>query len=266
MDLSLFDYDAAAPFELQPLPGPTIENLRFASPSGNQLEAYLITPPGDGPFPAILYVHWYEPHSILSNRCEFLSEAVALAGEGVISLLVSTMWSDVSWYTQRRRHEDYAHSIRQVIDLRRSLDLLASRPKVDADRLGYVGHDFGGMYGAVLAALDKRIQTFVLMAATTRFSDWMLYGAQIEGAEREAYIQQMSTFDPLKYIGQAAPASVLLQFAEGDFYVSAERAQEFYDAAHEPKKVETYTAGHDLDDRARHTRVQWLREHLKFGG
>lgn len=266
MDLSLFDYDSAVPFNIEIMPGPQIENIRFDSPSGNMIAAYLVTPPGEGPFPAILYVHWYESHSIISNRKEFLSEAVALAGEGVISLLISTMWSDVNWYPQRKFAEDYAESVKQVIDLRRALDVLATRPKVDANRIGYVGHDFGGMYGSILAALEKRIKTFVMLAATTRFSDWMLYGAKIEGAEREAYIQQMSVFDPLNYIGQAAPASVLLQFAEGDFYVTEERAQEFYNAASEPKKIEIYTAGHDMNDHARHARVLWLREQLDFGG
>jgi cephalosporin-C deacetylase-like acetyl esterase len=40
-------------------------------------------------------------------------------------------------------------------------DVLASLPKVDIERLGYVGHDFGGYVWAILASLDKRLKTFV---------------------------------------------------------------------------------------------------------
>jgi dienelactone hydrolase len=260
MQTSLFNYDSSLPIEIETVHDVIIEDIRFASPSGHTIEAYWVAPSGDGPYPGILYVHWYESHSILSNRMEFLSEAVAMAKEGLASLLISTIWSDTSWYRQRNIHDDHDQSIKQVIDLRRAVDVLASRPQVDKTRLGYVGHDFGAMYGAVMATADSRIKTYVLLAGTVSFNDWYLYGDPLQGAALEAYRQNMSKFDPVKYVGQAP--SVFFQFAQGDFYVPEDKAQLFFEAASEPKKMETYVAGHDLDDRARHDRVQWLRERL----
>jgi dienelactone hydrolase len=262
----MFDYDASTPLNLETVERFTLRDIRFASPSGNTIEAYVVTPVGPGPFPGVLYVHWYEPHSPITNRLEFLSEAAALAHEGAVSLLISTMWSQPRWFFERDRADDHDASIRQVIDLRRAVDVLASLPQVDVNSLGYVGHDFGAMYGAILASLDRRLKTYVLLAGTSCFSDWYLLGSKIQGEEREQYIQQMAKFDPVHYIGQASPASVFLQFAKGDFYVPEDKAQQFFDAARDPKKMETYeNAGHDLDDRARHDRVNWLKEQLRFG-
>ena len=260
MQKSLFDYDSNLLLDIETISNFSIQDIRFASPTGNKVEAYCVAPSGSGPFPAILYVHWYESHSILSNRNEFLSEAVAMAEDGFASLLVSTIWSETTWYRARNIHDDHKQSIKQVIDLRRAVDVLASRPGVDVNRLGFVGHDFGGMYGAVMAAFDQRIKTYVLMASTPSFNDWYLYGEPLKGAELEAYKADMAQFDPSKYIGHAP--SVFFQFAKDDFYVPEDKAQAFFEAANEPKKMETYIAGHDLDDRARHDRVAWLKERL----
>ncbi len=260
MPISMFDYDSTLPINIETVSNVSIQDIRFSSLTGNTIEAYWVAPSGSGPFPAILYVHWYEPHSLLSNRNEFLSEAVAMAHDGFASLLVSTMWSETSWYRQRNIHDDHEQSVKQVIDLRRAVDVLASRPDIDTARLGYVGHDFGGMYGALMAGFDTRIKTYVLMASAPSFNDWYLYSAKLEGAELEAYKADMAQFEPVKYVGQAA--SVFFQFAKDDFYVPEDRAKLFFEAASEPKKIETYIAGHDLDDRARHDRVSWLKEQL----
>ena len=48
-------------------------------------------------------------------------------------------------------------------------------------RFALVGHDFGGMYGALAGNLDRRPTQYVLMAATPRFPDWYLYWPQAGG-------------------------------------------------------------------------------------
>ena len=47
-------------------------------------------------------------------------------------------------------------------DLRRALDVLLAQPGVDPKRIAYVGHDFGAMYGAVLAGVDRRVSVWAL--------------------------------------------------------------------------------------------------------
>lgn len=70
--------------------------------------------------------------------------SVALAAKGVTSVLVDSMWSTVvngkqDWFSKVRTTDtDYQHSIDQVVDLRRALDLLTAQSGVDpADVAAY---------------------------------------------------------------------------------------------------------------------------------
>ena len=65
-----------------------IIELNYAGASGDRVPAYLLIPPGNGPFPAIIWGHWLMKGSPLANKDEFLEEAVALAHSGVVSLLI----------------------------------------------------------------------------------------------------------------------------------------------------------------------------------
>ena len=77
--------------------GVSIQDITYLSPiadrgagvgsDGVVVTAYLVLPPGKGPFPAIIYGHWCMPGSQKKNRTEFLEEAVVLAHSGVISML-----------------------------------------------------------------------------------------------------------------------------------------------------------------------------------
>lgn len=260
-----FAYDRSAPLILQEggretRGGAVVRDITF-TPAGSPVKAYLVTPATPPvPHAAILYVHWLgEPKT--TNRTEFLDEAVALAGRGVVSLLVDTMWAEPGWYKNRIPEEDYSRAIRQVIELRRAMDLLLSQPGIDPARVAFVGHDFGAMYGMIASALDRRAKTYVFMAATPHFIDWFLFRQQPK--DLEAYRKQLAAIDPVLFVPKLAPASVFLQFANKDFYVPPEKAAEFYAAAGPRKQMATYDAGHDL-----HTpevaadRVAWLAREL----
>src|SRR6266540_2477197 len=67
--------------------GIKIHDISFKAPSGNRaasigpngstVTAYLVVPPGDGPFAAVVYGHWCMPGSAQLNRTEFLEEGGA---------------------------------------------------------------------------------------------------------------------------------------------------------------------------------------------
>ena len=157
------------------------------------------------------------------------------------------MWAEPHWFEKRKQSQDLENSILQVKELRRALDLLQERPAIDRGRIAFVGHDFGAMFGAVLAGADTRVCAWALQAGTTSFSDWYLLHPKLEGAERERFIQRLSVLDPVRFIGAAAPAPVLLQFSSHDEYVPVEKAARFFQAASEPKEIHFYEAGHALD-------------------
>ena len=266
--LLLFDYNRKLPLDVresgaQQKDGVAVRDITFANLEGGRTAAYLVAPPGKGKFSGVLFVHWYEPASKDSNRTQFLEEALALAKKGTMSLLIETMWSDPKWFETRKPTEDFDNTVKQVKALRRALDVLLAQAGVDPKRLAYVGHDFGAMFGAVLAGVDHRPRAFALQAGTTSFSDWYLLGSPLKGEERQKFIEQMAPLDPSRYIGAAAPAAVLLQFGRSDHYVPEARATEFFASANEPKKILWYDAGHGLIERARQDRLEWLQEQLK---
>jgi fermentation-respiration switch protein FrsA (DUF1100 family) len=262
-----FDYDRSRPFDIQVKnyerrDGAEVRDITFASARGGRTAAYLVLPVRAAKGPGILFVHWYEPESSDSNRTQFLKQAVELAGGSATSLLIETMWSDPKWFASRKRVDDYANSIAQVKELRRALDVLLARETVDANRVAYVGHDFGAMYGAVLSAIDRRPCAWALQAGTTSFSLWYLLGTKLEGAERQSVIDRLAPLDPVAYISKAAPSPVLFQFGRKDPYVPEKRAQEFFGAAAQPKTMLWYHAGHGLNEQALRDRQQWLKKNL----
>ncbi len=262
---SIFAYDRSAPFNLQEsgreVRGNAVVRGCTFVPADRAVKAYLVTPAADsGLSAAILYVHWLgEPKT--TNRTEFLDEAVALAGRGVVSLLVDTMWSEPKWYENRVPEEDYAHSVRQVIELRRAMDLLLAQPGIDAKRVAFVGHDFGMMYGLVAEALDRRAKTCVLMTGAPHFIDWFLYAQKPK--DPVSYRGQIAPLDPVNYVARLGPAPVFFQFAAKDEYVSAAQAAEFFAAAKPRKQMTVYNAGHDLHTAdAAADRMAWLVREL----
>lgn len=265
----MFEYDQSAALDIQETSrelrgSATIQDVSFAVPgSDRRVAAYLVTPSGSGPFAGILYVHWYEPPKPSSDRIQFLEEAVRMAEQGVVSLLVDTMWTPHEWYNQRDLADDYDASTRQVIELRRALDVLLAQPGVDPERIALVGHDFGGMFGSIVAGWDDRVRSYNIIAATPRFKDWYLFGAKPEGEELDAYIRRISELDPITHIARAQNAAFFFQFGRTDPFVPEERALEFYEAAPGPKQIAWYDADHEIDvPQAQEDRLAWLSERL----
>lgn len=241
------------------------QTLVIQTPFGYRRMGELFLPEGDGPFPAILYVHWYEPKAQNSNRSQFEKEAIEMTRSGAVCLTIETLWSDLDFFSKRTQADDARNSIEEVINLRRFMDFLLSRPNVDAKRFAYVGHDFGGMYGVLAGSLDQRPTHYIIMAATPRFSEWYLYFPKLDGVAREAFIRQMSEIDPITHIANLSTAPILFQFGNDDFHIPNERAQEFFGAAREPKEMKVYEAGHGLSELSAEDRIEWLKKEVIEG-
>lgn len=270
----LLAYRATGPRNLtvirtQEKPGVIIEDIKFDAIAKNkQGQAYRVYPKtSQGLCAGILFVHWYEPNSPLSNRTQFLEEAEGLARRGVVSLLVSTMWSDPSWFISRKSAEDYPNSLQQTIELRHALDILLAQPNVDPKRIGYVGHDFGAVFGATLAGVDNRPKTFVFIAGVGRYFDWYKLGAADgipTGKVLNKYLSDFVPLDPVNAL-KSAKASVLFQFGEDDFYTPRDNFIEFYQAAPNPKRINTYLSMHEMNAWIIKTdRDAWLGDQLEL--
>jgi dienelactone hydrolase len=224
--------------------GVRVDQLTFRGPGGQGLvHATRVRPPGQGPFAAVLWVHWLgDPET--TNRTEFLAEATALARRGLVSLLVDALWSAPQWYATRVPEQDYDAFVRQAQELIRALDLLVAEPGVDPRRIGFVGHDYGAMHGILAGAVDRRPRAWVLVAATPRFANWAFFGPKPK--DQEAYLARLALLDPVEFIGRLDGA-MLLQFASRDEYIPETTAQSLAAAAPHTTSVQTYDADHAVN-------------------
>ena len=266
---ALFAYDTHADLAIQERgveqrDGVAIHDLSFIAEPGTKqrINAYLVVPPGKGAHAGVLWVHWLG-EAKTSNRTQYLDEAVALAAQGVESLLVDAMWSDPDWYAKRNPEQDFDASIRQTIALRRAMDLLASRPGIDAKRLGYVGHDFGGMYGMLAAGVDRRARTYVFMAVAPSLLEWAFFASQPKS--KIDYIRKNAPLELSEFVHRIDNASVLFQFAKNDAYVSRASTGVLLNAAYAPKERKFYEADHAMNKpEIAQDRDAWLLKELNL--
>jgi dipeptidyl aminopeptidase/acylaminoacyl peptidase len=263
-----FEYDHTVPYAIQVLGvehrgDVQVEDISFRTLLGGRTLAYRVVPPGKDRMPGALFVHWYNPESMTSNRTQFLNEAVELARHGLVSLLVATPWSNPKFYNDRDVSLDYEFSVQEVKDLMRDMDVLLSYPRVDPGRVAYVGHDFGAMYGMVMTGVDQRASVAAFQAGNSRFGEWFLYNqTKLSGQEKQQVVDRLAPLDPVRFVGRLAGKPVLLQFSKKDFYVPMDRAQALVDATQEPKQVIYYDADHELNQQAVRDRIAFLREKL----
>ena len=206
--LSQFDYDAAAPLDVQEVKsevkdGAVVHDITYAGPEG-RIDAFLITPQGDGPFPAVEFMP-----GAPGAKYTFYTEAIELAKAGVVSLLPNPPYArppieDVVVFEP----SDKDGIVQEVKEMRRGIDVLVSRPDVDPSRLGYVGFSWGGSLGGVLSAVERRVHSFVLMSLVPRLSSDMRQLAEDQGIEGDlaAYEKAMQSIDAVNYLPHAAPS------------------------------------------------------------
>jgi len=245
--IHIFDYDASAPLDTtqgyeQVQDGVVTQMLSYKATDRCRVTAILTSPDGEGPYPAIIYMHRGG-----ADKSQFREEAVLLAGQGVTSLLLDSPFNSGCGTTFNPR-KGY---ILMVLFARRSVDLLRSLPQVDPDRIGYVGHSLGATWGGVLAGVEPRIRTFVLMAGYVQVS---LHDSP-----------DVRDLDAILYIPHARDSSFLFQFSIQDQYISQEEAQNYFDAAGGEKSILWYDSTHeDLQQDGQYDRLKWLSMELGF--
>jgi dipeptidyl aminopeptidase/acylaminoacyl peptidase len=257
--------DLVSGFEIHAAENYKIKDVQFSACDGKKIQAYLVRPLKNVKHQAaVLYVHWLDPSAADSNRNEFLSEAKTLAAKGFSSLLVSTFWSiPGGYYMERRWQDDYQNTLHQLKDLQHATGLLKSLPGVDSKHLIFVGHDYGGTFGAMLLGIDDSFSSAVLMTAIADISDWYTYGSATGTPEGKALVdfkQQFSLINPQNLI-QYSSAKLFFQFSKNDPFISQEQAEALYKKAPKTAKVKFYDVGHSLkNDAATADRLQWLEE------
>ena len=121
----------------------TVEEVEYAAPDGEALDADLYRPAGDGPFPALVLVHGGAWHG--GRRTEMHRSGMRLARHGYLALSVDY------------RTAPGAHFPAPLCDVADALTWLAERPEVDAQRLGAWGYSAGAHLAALLALREPAL-------------------------------------------------------------------------------------------------------------
>lgn len=274
---TLAAYDAAAPLDareespVRDEQGIAIHDVSWVSPGGGRVSAWLVVPRGEGPFAGITYLHGSE-----TWRDDFLDEAIAMAHGGAVSLVLDAPFARVG----DDRHyalsdfadpeEERAMIAQAIVDVRRAYDMLAAREDVDPERLAFVGHSWGASLGVVLAAVDERPSSLVLITGRPSWTgflestdvDWVARERErMEPDEWQRYIDLMAPLDAMAEIANVDSERLYLQYGAADDVVPPDVSQELIEAARGARS-DLYDAGHALDAEATADRVAWLVERL----
>lgn len=276
---TLAAYDAAAPLEVReesPVRdegGIAVHDISWASPGGGRVSAWLVVPPGEGPFAGIAYLHGSE-----TWRDDFLDEAVAMAHGGAVSLVLDAPFARMG---DDRHHalsdfadpeDERAMTAQAIVDARRAYDLLVGREDVDPDRLAFVGHSWGASLGVLLAAVDERPASLILITGRPSWTgflestdaEWVTRERErLEPDEWQRYLDLMAPLDAMAEIANVDGGRLYLQYGTADDVVPPDVSQELIDAV-AGARVDLYDAGHALDAAATADRIAWLIERLRL--
>lgn len=282
---SQFDYDRTKLPELScedlaQRPDAFVRGCGFPAPSGGELTLILVSPKiAKPPYAGVIFQHGGG-----QSMTNYISEALILARAGVVSILADAPARGSGALTELNQTKLEAAGKFQasiVISLRIALEHLIRQKGVDPTRLAYVGHSYGSVAGGVLAGIEPRFHSFVLLGAvvseathirTSRVPYWEEMRKQMTPVEFERTLEAIDAADPVHFL-PLAKAPVLVQCARFDLPDNIAACPKVHEAAGGPKRLIWYLDDHyftsleamrdRLDFLSQHLRLQDINRHLR---
>jgi dienelactone hydrolase len=253
---------AAAPERHQAIDrGVLIEDVLIPVRHQSPVAAYVVRPSGwhrAHSQAGILFLHWLG--QIHNDRTEYLAEATELANRGVVSVLPQGYFPWVP--NPDGTPNDVTLVENQVAAFQAAVNKLAGIHSVDQSRIAVVGHDYGAMYGALVADRDPRVSALVLEAPDSTWGNWFAkYWLGLEGAERDAYLELFAGVDPVEHTARLG-SHVLFQWAGEDIFVDASVRAAFATSSPQAQVKLYERADHQLTDAAQVDRDVFLADQL----
>lgn len=155
----------------------TIENLVIETAPKLYLTANLYLPrDGRKPFPVVLYQCGH------ANKNLFGRHGAWFASHGIAALVMDNIEMGEVEFTHHGVYSNawfhwYSRGFSplavELLNARRAVDYLASRPDLDRTRIGATGRSGGGMATFYLAAIDERIRASAPVSGTLSTNGWM---------------------------------------------------------------------------------------------
>jgi dienelactone hydrolase len=230
--------------------GLVVEELRYDDGAGGAAQALVVRPLERDAAAGVVIAHG----GFEGGKHLFLDQAVELAAEGFVALAADTV------FPRSGSAAAVEAAVRaSVLTHRRSLDVLEASYRVV--RLGFFGHSRGGKEGAIVAAVEPRLDA-VVVAGMGSAAPERRRAAATE-AERE-YLDAVFSFDTAAYLAVPGRRRLLVQHGRRDDRVLLGEARAMFDAARPPKLWREYDCGHDVssDPAARRDRIAFFHDSL----
>lgn len=239
----------------RPLPGGREIRLTFRLPDRAPVPGLLLLPDAPRPAPGAVLVHGY------SSRKEDLAGPVgqALLARGVASLaldlpLHGTRADPVQAQAARNPVGALRAWREALADVRLALRFLGARAEVDPRRLALVGYSLGSFLSVAVAPDEPDVRAVVLAA-----------GGDLPEGTPFARIARVVA-DPIRAVRRLRGRPLLMVHGRRDRTVTPQQAQRLFDAAHEPREIRWWDAGHYLPAPATDAAADWLAERLRAAG
>jgi dienelactone hydrolase len=248
--------------EPEPPPGPPMRDLWATNRHGDRIQALLVTPEGDGPFPLVLSVHggpeWHERRSWDAETLAFVDAGYAVALPN---------YRGSTGYGVRFREAligDVCHC--ESEDLMAVLDELAAQGIADPERVYWSGWSWGGClacfnagfnpdrWRAIFAGIPAGDFVAAHWASAPELQAW---DVAVYGGEPDDVPDVWKRSDPMTYV-DAVTAPVIVVAGEHDPRCPLEGVAPWVDAVRANGgeiEVLTYPAGHHANamaDQVRH--------------
>lgn len=168
--------------------------IRFEAEPGDLVPAWLCVPKTRiRKLPAVLCLHQTtrigkdEPAGIGGKPN--LHYAKELAEQGFVT--ITPDYPNFGEYSFDPYAKGYASAtMKGIVNHMRAIDVLVSRPEVDARRIGVCGHSLGGHNSLFVAAFDARIRCAVTSCGFTAFAKY--YNGNLTGWSHKGYMPRIA--------------------------------------------------------------------------
>jgi dienelactone hydrolase len=127
------------------------KRVRVQIAPDQSVEGYLLVPQGKGPFPAVL-VPFYEPETSIGRKGAHRDFGLQLARRGFVTLSIGSPGGDARKPPQTQSQPLYFLAYVSA----NCRDALAALAEVDPNRIGIVGHSYGGKWAMFSACFNEK--------------------------------------------------------------------------------------------------------------
>ena len=165
--------------------------VEYCSEAHDRIPAYLLIPKNlSGPTPAV-YCHHQHGGNFVLGKSELVglagdpeqAIAVELAERGYITFAPDAIaFEERNWTSDKSGRAEYFELATRLVkgqtllakvlhDVSVGIDYLQSRPEVDKNKIGFIGHSYGGRMALWAPVFDRRIEVTVSNCGCVNYKD-----------------------------------------------------------------------------------------------